>query len=92
MAGWAKDWQAEDIAAECAHITAPTLIVTGEATLDRVVPQASTLDYLNLIRGSRHVVLEHTGHIGLVSRPDAFARLVEEFMDAPHPDWSGGPS
>src|SRR5205814_8420735 len=26
MAGWARDWQAEDIAADCARITAPTLL------------------------------------------------------------------
>jgi pimeloyl-ACP methyl ester carboxylesterase len=83
MAGRVGDWRAEDIAAECAGITAPTLLITGEADLDRVVPQRSTLEYLDLIKGARHVVLPRTGHIGLVSRPAEFAQLVEEFIDAP---------
>ena len=90
MARWVRDWQHEDIASECARIAAPTLVITGEAGRDRVVPQASTLAYLSLIRGARHVVLAHTGHIGLVSRPDAFARLVEEFVDAPDCARPGG--
>lgn len=90
MARWVMDWQAEDIASECPRITAPTLIVTGEAHLDRVVPQPSTLNYVGLIGGARHVVLPRTGHIGLVSRPGEFARLVEEFIDAPHAVRPGG--
>lgn len=90
MARWVTDWQKEDIASECGRIAAPTLVITGEAGLDRVVPQASTLAYLGLIPQARHVVLPRTGHIGLVSRPGEFARLVEEFIDAPHVVGSGG--
>jgi pimeloyl-ACP methyl ester carboxylesterase len=92
MARCVKDWQQEDIASTCGRIQAPTLLITGEADRDRVVPQASTLSYLDLIAGARHVVLRDTGHIGLVSRPREFARLVEEFIDAPHALRPGGPT
>lgn len=81
MAAWVRAWKAEDLAADFARITAPTLVITGEAHLDRVVAQASTLEYLTLISGARHVILPHTGHIGLVSTPDAFAKLVGTFID-----------
>ena len=54
------------------RVTAPTLVITGEP-LDRVVPVESTLEYLELIPGARHVVLPGTGHIGLSSKPREFA-------------------
>jgi len=79
MASWVHLWHELDIAADCRRIVVPTLVITGEADLDRVVPQASTLDYLSLIPGARHVKLANTGHIGLVTRPEAFAALVGEF-------------
>jgi pimeloyl-ACP methyl ester carboxylesterase len=85
-----KDWQAENLASECARIAAPTLIVTGEAERDRVVPVLNTIEYVRLIPGARHVVLPKTGHIGLVSRPGEFGRLVEEFIDAPDAVRPGG--
>jgi pimeloyl-ACP methyl ester carboxylesterase len=85
MAAWVHAWQALDIAADCRRIVAPTLVMTGEADLDQVVPLASTLDYLALIPGARYVKLANTGHIGLVTRPEAFAALVGEFSkDARH--------
>ncbi len=79
-ARWVREWQARDLASECAHITAPTHLITGHATLDRVVPVASTLDYLSLIPGATTSTLTRTGHIGLVSRPAAFAALVEDTL------------
>jgi pimeloyl-ACP methyl ester carboxylesterase len=66
--------------ADCARVAAPTLVVTGEAGLDRVVPVAGTLDYLSAIRNARHVTIERTGHIGLVSRADRFAEVVGRFV------------
>jgi pimeloyl-ACP methyl ester carboxylesterase len=80
MACWVRAWQARDIAADCASITAPTLVVTGEPGLDRVVPVASSLDYLTSIVGARHVTLAGAGHLGLVLRPDAFASVVAAFV------------
>jgi pimeloyl-ACP methyl ester carboxylesterase len=65
-----------------ATIAAPALIVTGEADLDMVVPVSITCRYLDDLRSAQHVTLERTGHIGLVTRPDAFAGVLERFVNA----------
>jgi len=80
MAAWVEAWTMTDLASDCRAIVTPTLVVTGEAALDRVVPVNSTLEYLQLIPGARHVILPRTGHIGLMTRPHEFAALVSEFM------------
>jgi pimeloyl-ACP methyl ester carboxylesterase len=80
-ARWVRAWQSRDLAAECAQIHAPTRVITGEVTLDQVVRIRSTHDYLSLIPGTTAATLERTGHIGLVTRPAAFAALVEEFLN-----------
>lgn len=82
MARWVRAWQASDIASECARVTAPTHLITGEPRLDRVVPVQSTLHYLTLIPGATFSRLSRTGHIGLVSRPQDFSTLVSEFLHA----------
>jgi pimeloyl-ACP methyl ester carboxylesterase len=82
MARWVQAWRAADIASECAHITSPTHLITGEPRLDRVVPVQSTLHYLTLIPGATFSRLSRTGHIGLVSRPRDFSTLVSEFLHA----------
>jgi pimeloyl-ACP methyl ester carboxylesterase len=79
-ARWVRNWQARDLASECARIQAPTRIITGDDGLDRVVPTTSTRDYLSLITGATATTFPRTGHIGLVTRPAAFAALVEEFL------------
>lgn len=81
MADWVRAWQATDVRSDCTRIRAATLVITGEPHLDRVVPTASTLEYLDLIPGARHVTLHGTGHVGLVSKPRDFAHLVSEFID-----------
>jgi pimeloyl-ACP methyl ester carboxylesterase len=43
MASWVADWKAADLEPAYVRIVAPTLVITGEAARDRVVPQASTL-------------------------------------------------
>jgi pimeloyl-ACP methyl ester carboxylesterase len=70
-----------DLADDCASITAPTLVVTGERGLDFVVPVETTSDYVRLIRSARSVVLERTGHQGTVTRPEAFAAIVRRFVE-----------
>jgi pimeloyl-ACP methyl ester carboxylesterase len=67
--------------ADLHQVTSPALIVTGEPGLDRVVPVDVTRRYLDDFAGAEHVVLERTGHNGLVTRPDAFAGVVERFMN-----------
>jgi pimeloyl-ACP methyl ester carboxylesterase len=81
MAARAKMISTEDVASDCARITAPTLIVTGEPDLDHVVPVDGSSAYLRLIPDARAVVLEHTGHLGSITRPDAFAAIVHAFTE-----------
>lgn len=83
MAAWVRLWMESDIAAECHRIQAPTLVVTGEPHLDRVVPVASSLDYLRLVPDARHVVMPGTGHLGSVVQPTAFAEVLRAFASAP---------
>jgi pimeloyl-ACP methyl ester carboxylesterase len=71
----------EDVTADCARITAPTLVVTGESDLDHVVPVEGSSEYLRLIPKARAAVLERTGHLGSITRPDAFAALVRDFTE-----------
>jgi pimeloyl-ACP methyl ester carboxylesterase len=68
-----------DPAADCASITAPTLVVTGEPGLDHVVSVDGSVAYLSLIRGSRGVVLPRTGHLGSITRPIEFAAIIRDF-------------
>ena len=70
-----------DIAGDCSRVVAPTLIVTGDPSLDWVVPVDSTLGCTRLIRNAHHVVLEGTGHLGTMTQPAVFAAVVRRFMD-----------
>ncbi len=60
-------------------IEAPALVITGEDGLDRIVPPARTREYVRRLPRARHVTLQRTGHIGLVTKPEAFADLVCRF-------------
>ena len=79
-AQWVREWMAYDISDECRKIKVPTLIMTGEPTLDRVVPVDRTLQYLKLIPGATHSALPGTGHIGFVSKPARFAQIAGQFI------------
>lgn len=74
------EWAKSHRFADPHRVTAPVLIVTGEPGLDRVVPVEVTRRYLNEFTAAEHVVLKRTGHIGLVTRPDAFAGVLERFV------------
>ncbi|HSL20650.1 MAG TPA: alpha/beta hydrolase [Vicinamibacterales bacterium] len=74
-------WLAAREQTDYAAIAAPTLIVTGERELDRVVPVEGTVEYARCIPGARTATLEGTGHIGLVTRPRAFAEMVAGFVE-----------
>jgi len=84
MAQWLKEFIAYDLASDCKKITAPTLIVTGESKLDRVVPVRDSKRYLSLIRGSTHQVLANTGHVGSITKPYRFAEITGQFIYAAH--------
>jgi 3-oxoadipate enol-lactonase len=82
MALWVREWLRYDLAADCKQIVAPTLILTGESALDRVVPVYESKKYLKLIPGSVHQVLPGTGHVGVITRPYRFAELAGQFIHA----------
>jgi 3-oxoadipate enol-lactonase len=69
-----------DFAPDCAAVRAPTLVVTGDEALDRVVPARVTRCYVDLIAGARHERLDGTGHLGLVTQPQRFARVLTAFV------------
>ncbi|MCL4847985.1 MAG: alpha/beta hydrolase [Acidobacteria bacterium] len=70
----------EDFVQDCQRIEVPTLVVTGEPHLDRVVPVTSTREYLDEIRGAQGATLGSTGHVGLLTRPDPWAAIVGGFV------------
>jgi len=82
MARWVREVQAAPLTRDFRTIAAPTLVLTGESHLDRVVPVASSLKYLQLIQGAQHAVLPDTGHVGLITRPYRFAEMVGQFIEA----------
>ena len=81
MARRARLVAALDVERELALVRCPTLVVTGESALDRVVPVALTRDYLRIWPHATEAVLERTGHLGTITRPDEFTRLVGQFAE-----------
>jgi 3-oxoadipate enol-lactonase len=71
-----------DFEQEAGRVQAPTLVVTGEDSLDRVVPVESTREYAARIRGARAASLERTGHMGTLTRPHRFAAMVRAFVES----------
>lgn len=82
MAQRIRHARATDFGPDCARVQAPTLVISGEQALDRVVPVSVTRTYATLIRGAEYVVMERTGHIGLLTQPERFARIVADFVHA----------
>ena len=76
--------QETDFRCDCERISAPTLVITGEPRLDRVVPVESTRQYVRLIRGARYELMDRTGHLGLITQPERFAGIVSGFIHASH--------
>lgn len=75
-----REQQMIDFCPDCSRIQAPTLIITGDPGLDRIVPVENTLRYLEMIPGARHARIPGTGHLGLVTKPDVFAGVVCSFL------------
>jgi 3-oxoadipate enol-lactonase len=84
MAGRVRGASALDFRGEHNAITAPTLIVTGEEGLDRVVPVASTRAYASLIPRAEYHVIQGTGHLAMLTQPAHFADIVSGFVHAHH--------
>jgi 3-oxoadipate enol-lactonase len=73
-----------DFEADCRRVAMPTLVLTGEENLDRVVPVGSTRGYTRLIPRAEHRTMPHTGHMGLLTKPSVFADIVSGFAHAHH--------
>jgi pimeloyl-ACP methyl ester carboxylesterase len=71
-----------DFARDCRRIVSPTLIVSGEEGLDRVVPVSSTRAYTSLIREVEYRVIHGTGHMAILTQPARFADVVSGFVHA----------
>ena len=70
------------IEAELPRVKVPTLIVTGEGSLERVVSPDLTREYLAIWPHARVETLSRTGHLGMITRPDEFAALLSAFVSA----------
>ena len=73
--------EGQNFEADCAGVTVPTLVVTGERELDQVVPCDETMRYVTLIPGARFQLFERTGHLGTVLAPERFAAIVSRFLN-----------
>jgi pimeloyl-ACP methyl ester carboxylesterase len=71
-----------DVIDELRPLRVPTLIVTGDPALDRVVPVEATREYARMWPHAQQITLERTGHLGLITRPQEFARIVTAFVEA----------
>ncbi len=66
---------------DSARVQVPVLLVTGEPGLDRIVPVDVSRRALERMPHARHEVLSHTGHIGLITRPEPFADAIGAFVE-----------
>ena len=73
--------QSAQLDRNAADLHVPTLVITGEPRLDNVVPVHLTEEYLRLWPHAEHVTIARTGHIGLITRPEAFAEAVVAFAE-----------
>jgi len=81
MAERAKLVTGDGVVGDCARVAVPTLLLTGEAHLDFVVPVEGVAEYQRLIPHARRVVLPSTGHLGSMTRPREFASLIRSFIE-----------
>jgi pimeloyl-ACP methyl ester carboxylesterase len=66
---------------DCARVLAPTLVVAGEPSLDRIVPPEGTTALVSLIRGAEAARIDDSGHLGYITRPAVFHGIVANFLD-----------
>ena len=66
---------------ELAGLHLPTLVITGDAALDNVVPVRLTEEYSRIWPHAERATLPRTGHLGLITRPDAFTAAVAPFVE-----------
>ena len=61
------------------EVKVPVLIIWGED--DNLVPVADADEFARLIPDARKVILEDTGHVAMLERPETFNDLVVDFLD-----------
>ena len=71
-----------DLREELSRLNVRTLVITGDDGLDRIVPPALTREYLRMWPHAESATLARTGHIGLITKPEEFARLVGDFVES----------
>jgi pimeloyl-ACP methyl ester carboxylesterase len=81
MAGRVMKLEAAQLGRRVSRIDVPTLVITGEDTLERVVAPAATRQYLSICPHAEAATLKRTGHLGLITRADEFARIVTSFVE-----------
>jgi pimeloyl-ACP methyl ester carboxylesterase len=64
------------------RVNVPTLVMTGDEALDRVVPTRLTQEYLRIWPHAQRATIARTGHLGLITRPRAFATAVAPFVES----------
>jgi len=84
MARRVRQMEQLDLLADCGRVHVPTLVMTGDRELDQVVPVDSTRGYVERIKGARYVLMDRTGHLGVLTRPQRVADVVSEFVNASH--------
>ena len=67
---------------ELANVKVPTMVVTGEESLERVVAPRITREYLAIWPHAHVETLARTGHLGMITRPEEFAALICGFVSA----------
>jgi pimeloyl-ACP methyl ester carboxylesterase len=67
-----------DVRERLPEIACPTLIVWGER--DFLIPVRDADVFAELIPDARKVVLEDTGHVAMLERPEAFNALLKDFL------------
>jgi pimeloyl-ACP methyl ester carboxylesterase len=72
---------AEDLRRDLSRVRVPTLLITGTPDLDRIVPPNTTREYLDIWPHALVQTLDGTGHLGLITRADAFAAIVAPFIN-----------
>jgi pimeloyl-ACP methyl ester carboxylesterase len=65
---------------ELTRVKVPVLVVTGEESLERVVPPRLTREYAAIWPHARVETLRRTGHLGMITRPHDFAAIVSRFV------------
>ena len=71
---------AADLSRGLETVAIPTLVITGDTALDRVVPVRLTEEYVRIWPHAKRVTIASTGHLGLITRARDFAAAVAPFV------------